>query len=61
MKLDRYAPRAASGRHTRSVYDYFSPRASIDTRRCVGVRAAVPPRHVGEADEEARALNQLRS
>ena len=23
MKLDRYAPRAASGKHARSMYDYF--------------------------------------
>ena len=61
MKLDRYAPRAASGRRTGSVRDCFSPKASSDTGRCVGVRAAVPPRDVREADEEARALNQLPS
>ena len=61
MKLDRHAPRDASGRHTRSMYDNFSPRASSDTGRCVGVRAAVPPRHVREADGEARALDQLPS
>ena len=48
---------AAFGRHTRSMHDYFSPRASSDTGRCVGVRAAVP-HYVREADEEARALNQ---
>ena len=51
MKLDRYARRAAPERHTRSMHDYFSPRASSDTGRCVRVRAAVPPRHVREADE----------
>ena len=39
--LDRLAPRAAYGRHTRSMHDFFSPRASSDTGRCVGVRAAV--------------------
>ena len=63
MKLDRYAPRAASGRHTESMHDHVSPRASSqdsNTGRCVvGVRAAVPPRHVREEGEEERARNQL--
>ena len=40
LKMDRYAPRAPSGRHTESMHDYFCPRASCDTGRCVGVRAA---------------------
>ena len=61
VELDRYEPKAASGRHTKSMYDYFSPRAPSNAGRCAGVRAAVPPRDVREVDEEARVLIQLPS
>ena len=65
VRLDRYTPRAAIGRHTDSMHvhifsETFKPRQQRWS--VCGVRAAVPPRHVREAgEEEERALNQLSS